>query len=434
MYDSYVKAKKKLKELLPAQFIDKLIIPFHFAEAFVANVINGFPSRSMRVIGITGTNGKTTTTLMTGHILREAGYTVGVNSTAQIWDGQEEINNKFALTTANPFQLQKLLKTMKKNGVDIVVMEVASHALSQGRVWGIDFETVAITNLTRDHLDYHKTMENYAAAKGKLFSRVPKISVLNRDDEWYDFFASYDAIQKITYGTHVDANCKITKASLSSRGSKIKMKLEDYDLDIALAIPGQYNAINALCAASITYGLDIKLDDIKNGLQGITEIPGRMQLIEEGQDFVVVVDHAHTEDAVDNLLRTLRATLKGRLITLIGADGDRDPGKREPLGRIAATYSELVVVADQEPYTEDPDNVRKAVLKGAQSVTDKAVVVKDVPDRREAIAIALRFAKKGDVVVIPGLGNQLTRGMHDGKMGWYEPAVVAEELQKLTKN
>lgn len=430
-YKTYANLKEKIKGWLPPSLYKPLLNPFHWCETFAASALYGFPARKMKFIGVTGTNGKTTTSLMIAHILKQAGHTVGVNSTAEIWDGKETRTNDFALTTTNPFQMQKLLKTMVKNNVDYVVMEVASHALSQHRVWGIKFESSVMTNLTRDHLDYHGTMEKYAAAKGKLFSNFPNLIVTNRDDDWYEFFSDFDAQQHISYGTSKDANCRIKKASLSSRGSKITMQLEDYELKVKLAIPGQYNAINALCAASVAYGLEIKLEDIKSGLESILEIPGRMQLIDMGQDFVVVVDHAHTEDAVDNLLQTLRATLKGRMITLIAADGDRDPGKREPLGKLAAQYSEMVVVTDQEPYTEDPENVRKAVLKGVESVTDKAVVVKDIPDRREAIATVLKFAKKGDVVVIPGLGNQLTRGMKTGKIDWHEPDVVREELQKI---
>ena len=306
---------------------------------------------------------------------------------------------------------------------------MAAHALSQHRVWGVQFEAAVITNLTRDHLDYYHTMQDYAAAKAKLFAKYPLLSVLNRDDEWYDYYSQFDAEQKITYGTHKEADCRIIKARLHAFGSKLRLKLEEYELDVKLHIPGQYNAINALCAASVAYGLEVKIDDIAAGLEEITSIPGRMQLIDEGQDFLVVVDHAHTEDALNNLLTTLRTTLKGRLITVIGGDGDRDPGKREPIGKLVAEKSELVIVADQEPYTEDPDQIRAPVLKGAQSVKH-GVVVKEIPDRKQAIAEALRFARKGDVVVIPGMGNQLTMATKDGKIPWFEPDIVRELLKE----
>jgi len=430
VFKTYSSIKSAVKKFIPDSVFKALVNPFHWLETVVAMAINGFPQRGIRFVGITGTNGKTTTAIMITKILEEDGYSVGLNSTAVIGFKGMYHDNTFALTTANPFQIHKLLKQMRREGVDTVVMEVASHALVQHRVWGLKFETVVFTNLSRDHLDYHKTMENYASAKGKLFSNYPKLSVINKDDEWFKFFDQYDAEQKISFGTDKAADCRITKAKLSQKGSKLTFKLEDREADIKLNIPGKYNAYNALAAASAAYGMGVGVDTIRAGLEKIDAIPGRTQIIDEGQDFVVIIDHAHTEDALENLLTTVRSTLKGRLICIIGADGDRDPTKRQPLGKIAAENSELVIVTDQEPYTEDPEKVRKAVLKGAKTV-ELGVVVKEIADRKEAIKEALRFAKKDDVVVIPGLGNQLTRGVADGKMDWDEREVTTELLKEL---
>lgn len=430
VYKQYDKAKQAVKPLIPRRVFTSLVNSFHWLETFIASVINGFPARSMKFVGITGTNGKTTTAILTTEILREAGYTVGLNSTALLGVGDEQWDNDFALTTANPFQMQKLFRRMKKAGCDWVVMEVASHALVQHRTWGIRFETVVFTNLTRDHLDYHHTMEEYARAKGKLFSKFPRVSVLNKDSDWCDFFAQYPAEQQINYGTSEEAECRILKAKLSMTGIKLKLKLDEYSLDLKLNLPGKFNAYNALAAATTAYAMNISLDHIKHGLEHVKNVPGRMQIIDEGQDFVAIIDHAHTPDALENILKTIRTTLKGRLITLIGADGDRDPGKREPLGKLAAAHSEVVIVTDQEPYTEDPEKVRAAVLKGAKS-KKFGVVVKDIADRREAIKQAFKYAKSGDVVLIPGLGNQLTRGVADGKMAWDEREVARELLHEL---
>lgn len=431
-FKTYDKAKQYIKKYIPKSLFKALINKFHFIETVLAMTINGFPQRGMKFIGATGTNGKTTTVNLIAAILEEDGKKTGINSTAILKVGDKSWDNDLALTTANPFQIFSLLKRMKKEETEWVVMEVASHALVQHRVWGIRFDVAVMTNLTRDHLDYHGTMEEYAKAKGKLFSHFPKIMVLNRDDEWYEFFDKYETQHQMTYGTYKEAKCRITKARLSSKGSLVSLDIDGHKLEFKLSIPGKFNTYNAAAAASTAYEMGVPLANIKKGLESVSEVPGRMQLIDEGQDFAVIIDHAHTPDALENLLKTIRTTLQGRLITIIGADGDRDPGKREPLGKLAAEHAEVAIVTDQEPYTEDPDQVRKAVLKGAESVKH-GVVIKEIPDRREAIYQALKYAKKGDVVVVPGLGNQLTRGVKDGKMEWDDRKVVREELKRLTK-
>jgi UDP-N-acetylmuramoyl-L-alanyl-D-glutamate--2,6-diaminopimelate ligase len=429
-YKTYDHLKQTMKRFIPKSLFRRLINVFHLLESILANLRYGFPARSMRMVGVTGTNGKTTTCNLIGSILEAAGHTVGINSTAVLQVAGKRWDNDLSLTTANPFQLQKLLSDMKKAGCDWVVMEVASHALVQHRVWGMRFEATVFTNLTRDHLDYHGTMEEYARAKGLLFANVPKVAALNRDDDWYEFFAKFPVHQQLSYGVHEEADVRITGANLSLKGTKLTLQCNGDKLVVNLQLAGQFNSYNAAAAAAVTHGMEIPLDAIKTGLEKVEAVPGRMQLIDAGQDFAVIIDHAHTPDALDNLFSTVRMLLKGRLITVIGADGDRDPGKREPIGKLAAQNSQVVVVTDQEPYTEDPDKVRAAVLKGAKSV-EFGVVVHDIADRREAIAKALRYAKKGDVVLIPGLGNQLTRGMAGGKIAWDDREVTRELLQGL---
>lgn len=429
-YNIYDRLKQKLKRFIPKSVFRRLINTFHLMESVLASLRYGFPARKMKFIGVTGTNGKTTTANMIGAILEAAGHTVGINSTATLQVAHRRWDNDIGLTTANPFQLQKLLRDMKKAGCNWVVMEVASHSLVQHRVWGIPFTAAVFTNLSRDHLDYHGTMESYAAAKGKLFEGVLDVSALNQDDEWYEFFRQYPARHQITYGTHDEAEVRIARAKLGLRGTKLSLECAGELLEIDLHLPGQFNAYNAAAAVAITHGLDIPLDRIKAGLEKVESVAGRMQLIDEGQDFIVIIDHAHTPDALENLYGAIRMLLKGRLISVIGADGDRDPGKREPIGRITAENSQVVIVTDQEPYTEDPDQVRVAVMSGVKSVK-YGVKSYDIADRRDAIRKALSFAKKDDVVLIPGLGNQLTRGMPDGKMKWDDREVTRELLRAL---
>jgi UDP-N-acetylmuramoyl-L-alanyl-D-glutamate--2,6-diaminopimelate ligase len=430
VYKSYDHLKQRLKPLIPKWLFRRTVNGFHFLEAFAANVVYGFPSRGMRVVGVTGTNGKTTTTNLIGAVLEAAGHHVGINSTAVLQVADRRWDNDLAMTNANPFQLQKLIRQMKKANCDWVVMEAASHSLVQYRVWGIRFEAAVMTNLTRDHLDYHGTMQEYAAAKGRLFSHHPAVMVLNRDDEWFDFFDKYEADRQVTYGTHEEADCRIAEAKMGLKGTRLRLKLESEELAIRLKLPGQFNCYNAAAAAATAHALGVSHAHIVAGLEKIEAVPGRVQLIDVGQDFTVIIDHAHTTDALDNIYRTVRMLLKGRLISVIGADGDRDPGKREPIGRLAAENSQAVVVTDQEPYTEDPARIRAAVIKGVESVKH-GVVHFEIADRREAIKKALGLAKKGDVVLIPGLGNQLTRGMADGKMPWDDREVTRELLQEM---
>jgi len=427
MYRLYSQLKQVIKKLIPTWIFTRLVNYFHWAETGVAMVVNGWPARGMRIVGITGTNGKTTSAIMTAQILEHAGLAVGLNSTAQVgWLGDYH-DNEFAMTTANPFQLHKLLRQMKKAGVELVVMEVASHALVQHRVSGLDIEVAAITNLTPDHFDYHGTMENYAAAKGKLFARSPAHSVLNADDEWFDFFADFVSQDQVTYGITQDATLQLTGAKLRSDGAKIEVLIDGQAVDTTVNLPGKFNVYNALTAMSIGYSLGLTRQEVVEGMAQVDGIPGRMELVDEGQEFTVLVDYAHTTDALENVLQTIRQTLSGRLIVVIGGDGGRDPQRLAPFGKAAADNAELVIVADQEPYPDDPDQLRRQVLEGANS-SDSAVVVKEQADRKQAITDAFTFAKKGDVVLIAGLGHQKTRYMNDGKIDWDDRQVARELL------
>ena len=424
--------KQQLKKIIPKSVFNALINPYHSLQSHAARIRYGNPAKSMQMIGVTGTNGKSTTVNLLGSIFEAAGKTVGIYSTAVIQIGEERTENELegGLTTGSPFTLHKTLREMKQAGVQVVILEVSSHSLVQHRVDGITFDSTLITNLTRDHLDYHGTMENYAAAKGKLFANKPDHMSLNRDDDWFEFFNEFPAAHKISYGTHHESEARITAAKLSFKGTKLQIVLDDKPLDVRLHLPGQFNAYNATAAASLAYSMGIKFAAIKEGLENFTQMPGRVELIDEAQDFTVIVDHAHTEDALKQLFTNMRMLLKGRMITVIGCDGDRDPGKREPIGKLCAEDNEMVVVTDLEPYTEDPAAIRAQVLKGAKQVKE-GVIVKEVADRRKAIRKALKYATKGDIVLIPGLGSQHYRGTADGKMEWDDRTVVREELSRL---
>lgn len=427
--------KKNLKKILPRSLIQLLVNPFHLLEAIVATIVYGYPARNLEFIGITGTKGKTTTANMLSEILVKAGHRVGLNSTAVLRVDDEVWENDLGLTTANAFKLQKLLARMKRSHCDIVVMEVSSHALVQHRVLGLRFDTVVWTNLQRDHLDYHHTMENYAKAKAKLFSKNPQLAVMNADDSWVDYFSSKRAEAQLFFGVEPGRDSTIVKAKLGASGSAVTLRIAEHELDVKLNLPGKFNVINALAAATTAYGMGVSLEHIKAGIEAVKAVPGRMEVIDEGQDATVIVDFAHTEESLRNVLQTIRTTLQGRLITVLGGDGQRDAGKRTPLGVVTAELSEMVVVCDQEPYDDDPDEIREQILIGVKKVekVKPGVLHKVILNRREAIHEALRYGKKGDVVVITGLGCQPYRQMAGGKIKWDERKVVREELRKLKK-
>jgi|AntRauTorcE11897_2_1112592.scaffolds.fasta_scaffold00034_25 UDP-N-acetylmuramyl-tripeptide synthetase len=433
MYQIYSSTKQLIKKLLPNWLIKQGVNYFHWLETVVAIVINGWPSRSMRIVGITGTNGKTTAAIMTAGMLEHAGFDVGLNSTAQIgWLGDYR-SNEFSMTTANPFQLHKLLRQMKRDGVGIVVMEVASHALVQHRVFGLNIEVAAITNLTPDHLDYHKTMDNYAAAKGKLFTGNPPHIVVNADDKWNEYYSSFPTHDLITYGTGVDSTLRLTKAKLGKTGTDITVAIDGKEIDTRVNMPGRFNVYNALTAMSISYALGLSHSEIAKSLAVIEPAPGRMEIIDEGQGFNVIVDYAHTADAVENVLDTVRQTLSGRLIAVIGGDGGRDPQRLAPFGLAAANRAEMVIVTDQEPHPDDPDELRQRVIEGAEG-SDSAVVIKEIPDRQDAIAAAFEYAKPADAVVITGLGHQSTRYMNEGKINWDDREVARKQLKIIVND
>lgn len=424
------KVKKFARQNISEDTYNKLMVPRHYAEAVAANVRQGFPTLGMRVIAITGTNGKTTTSNMIASIFTEAGNKVGLLTTATMQLGGKVIENDTHLTTAGGWKLQKLLAKIRDKGCDTLVLEVSSHALSQGRVWGVPVDAAVMTNLTQDHLDYHGTMENYAAAKAKLFKRAKSLAVLNIDDAWFSKFEAASRGMVLTYGKADLADTRLVKSMLKPQGATFTVETHDEQTSFHINQTGEFNVYNAM--AAITVARFYRLDDttIQNGLLNLKSVPGRMQFIDSGQPFSVVIDHAHTEDALKNLFGELQKLGGKRMIIVIGCDGDRDPGKRQPIGRLCAEVGDAVILTELENYTEDPEKVRGMVREGVKSAKHKPDF-KEIPDRRLAIREAFKLAKPGDIVVIPGLGNQDYRGMAEGKIAWDDREVARAELKAL---
>jgi UDP-N-acetylmuramyl-tripeptide synthetase len=382
----------------------------------------------MNIIGITGTNGKTTTAALLGKIVEANGWKVGINSTAFYQIGSEVKMNDTNMTVVDPFRLNELLKKMKQAKVDWVILETTSHALSQHRTLGVKFKVAAITNLTQDHLDYHLTMDNYAEAKGRLFKKGADYHVINRDDEWFAFFDQFNAgKQKLTYGVSPDADCRIVKANLGPSHSKLELKLERALITPTINLVGKFNCYNALCAATIATAIGVDPDVISSGLESLVSVPGRMETVDTKKGFKVVIDYAHTPDALENVLEALHAVTKKRLITVFGATGDRDRAKRPIMGKIVARMSDIAIVTDDDSFTENPITIRSEVLHGAHEVLEGAEVY-EVPDRRAAIAKAVELAKRGDTILLAGIGHQRYRVMGDQKIEWSERGVVEELL------
>ena len=288
-----------------------------------------------------------------------------------------------------------------------------------------------MTNLTQDHLDYHKTMENYAEAKGKLFANEPKFIVLNRDDEWFDFFDTFPAgAQKITYGAHDEAEAKIEYVKLYKKGSEARIVIDHQTtLELATALPGQFNVYNMTAAAATAYLLGVKLQDIVEGVANLEGVPGRFERVVEGLGYDVIVDYAHTPDALEKLLEAAQSVTKNRVILVFGATGDRDKGKRPIMGEIAARLADRIMLTDDESYDENPQAIRDEVMTGIEKVGGGAKTT-ELGDRREAIEKALSIAKKGDTVLITGMGHEQFRIVNGERLPWNDGDVVRELTSK----
>ncbi len=391
----------------------------------------GNPAKNLKVIAATGTNGKTTTLNYVNEILKEAGYKTAMFTTAVIEIAGDRRINDLNATVALTSQMQRFFRDAKRAKVDYTLLEVTSHALHQHKLDGVPIHAAIMTNLTQDHLDYHKTMEAYAEAKAKLFQDEPEFIVLNRDDEWFEYFDQfYAAAQKITYGKHDNAEAKITYTKLYRKGSEATVVIDHQTkLDLATALPGEFNIYNMTAAASTAYLLGVDLNDIIEGVANLEEVPGRFERVETGKEFDVIVDYAHTPDALEKFLSAAKEIAKNRVILVFGATGDRDKSKRPIMGEIASKLADRIILTDEESYNEDPDTIRAEVMTGIESAKGGAKTT-EVADRRDAIKKALDVAKKGDMVLITGMGHEKFRIIKGKKEPWNDADVVREILNK----
>ncbi len=418
--------KRFIKRILPVGLLSALLPLFHKLQAIFWCVIFGFPGRKLRVIAVTGTNGKTTTVSYIASILEAAGYSVGVNSTVYFQFGDKRVPNHENRTVTDPMKFNWLMRRMRMAKVDWVVLEITSHALDQQRTWGTPIEAAVITNLTPDHLNYHKTMENYALAKAQLLMKQPRYIALNIDDEWYDYFNQFPAVdQKMSYGAKNTADARITKARLSSGASNFTIVFDKTDaLEFKTKLVGKFNVYNAAAAASITYLMHIDKAAIVAGVANLSGVQGRMQAVESDTPYSIIIDFAHTPDGLQNVLETLKNLTTNRLILVFGGTGNRDT-ERPLMGEIAARYADRIILTDDEPYEKDPAKLRQDVLKGIKK-SGGASKTTEVDGRRNGIKRALSIAKRGDTVVITGMGDQEYMRIGDDYVPW-------NDLEEVTK-
>jgi UDP-N-acetylmuramoyl-L-alanyl-D-glutamate--2,6-diaminopimelate ligase len=423
---------KKLRSVLPPATVRGLEEGYRRGRTKLVRIRYGNPSRGMKIIGVTGTNGKTTTINFINEILKEAGLKTAMFSTALIEINGRTERNELNATVPNMKRLMQFFRDARKAKVDFVLLEVSSHALHQHKLDGIKFTAAVMTNLTQDHLDYHHTMEEYAAVKGKLFDGRPRYIVLNRDDEWFDFFDKYtSSSHKITYGTHPEAEARIERVKLYKKGSEARVVIDSQTkLELATALPGKYNVYNMTAAVSLAYLLEIDLNHIIEGVANLEGVPGRYERVAEGLGYDVIVDYAHTPDGLEKLLEAAKSVTKGRIILVFGCTGDRDKAKRPIMGEIATRLTDRIILTDEENYTEDAKAIRDQIFEGITSAGGTAKT-KEIADRREAIKNALTIARKGDTILITGLGHERYR-ITDGKaVPWNDGEVVRELIAEL---
>ncbi|GIQ67962.1 UDP-N-acetylmuramoyl-L-alanyl-D-glutamate--2,6-diaminopimelate ligase [Xylanibacillus composti] len=405
---SAIVAEKPLQTSLPVLYVPDS----RFAMALIATAFYRNPSLEMKVIGITGTNGKTTTTYILEKILRDHHFRTGLMGTIamKIGDQEYEVKN----TTQEALELQRHFREMRNVGTDYCVMEVSSHALEQGRVRGCRFRTAIFTNLSQDHLDYHLTMANYKAAKGLLFSRMgntfdpafPQFAVLNADDPASDTYRRHTSAQVITYGIDNPADVWASDIRITAQGTSFRMRTFAGELDLKLKLIGKFSVYNVLAASAAALAEGVPLSRIQSSLEEMTGVSGRFEAVYEGQPFLVIVDYAHTPDSLENVLATIREFAEGKVITLFGCGGDRDRSKRPIMGKIAGNYSDYVIVTSDNPRTEDPEAILRDIEPGVREAGLEPDRYELLADRKAAIQKAVALASPKDVVLIAGKGHE----------------------------
>ncbi len=409
------------------------------ALALLAADFYDYPSRGLVLTGVTGTNGKTTTTYLVDALLRSTGKTTGLIGTVGYRSGARKL--PALATTPEASDLQELLRQMGDEGVTHVTMEVSSHALALYRTIGCDFDTVVLTNITEDHLDFHQTFQHYLEAKSRLFSWLGSMprkngrlrrAVLNGDDPNWRYIFGCVPGEVLLYGLGNHCQVRADGVGVTREGVSFRVSIPGAAQRFNLKLTGLFSVYNALAAVCCGLLSGMELEQVKEVLETVPGVPGRFEAVDEGQDFTVIVDYAHTPDGLHNVLRTVREFAAGRLITVFGCGGERDRSKRPLMGEAAGCYSDISIVTSDNPRGEDPGRIISEILPGLERSRCKAYEV--IPDRAQAIARAIELAGTGDVVVIAGKGHETQQIFRDFTIPFDDRAVAREMIRRFGRH
>jgi UDP-N-acetylmuramoyl-L-alanyl-D-glutamate--2,6-diaminopimelate ligase len=391
------------------------------AAAVAASMFFGEPQQQLRLVGVTGTNGKTTSVWILRHMLSRREPTASLGTLGTILEDGSTLQGSESLTTPGPVELMRTLRLLVDRGVRCVAMEVSSHALDQGRVHTLRFDAAVFMNLTRDHLDYHGTLETYLAAKRSLIRhlRDDGCAVINADDASWGGLGS-DAPRALTFGMITPADIRATNVDLSGEGVRFELRTPQGSVAAHFPLPGSFNVQNALAAAATCLALDFSLEETVAALHEVPQVPGRLERIAQSP-CVIVRDYAHTPDALERVLEALRPLTPGRLILVFGAGGDRDRGKRPLMGAVAEQLADIVIVTSDNPRTEDPSAIVADIEGGMSGARHLRIT-----DRRDAIARALQLANANDIILLAGKGHEIYQVIGEERYPFDERQIVSE--------
>jgi len=409
----------------------KIIVPdSREALALLSSRFYGFPSKKLKVVGITGTNGKTTISYLIRSILKQDQKKVGLIGTIAYWMDDQKI--KANNTTPESLELQRMFSQMLAEKVSAVVMEVSSHALTLHRVDGTFFDVAVFTNLNHEHLDFHKTMDAYRHAKGLLFKKLKEkgsCAVINLDDPNWRYFSQQTETECLTYSLNdPNADFFTTNFICTPERSLIDMATPAGEIKLDFKLIGESNIYNALASVATGFALEVDPETIKSGLEAVAGIPGRMERIQAGQDFNIWIDYGHTPHALERLLKTARKLTKGRLLFLFGCGGDRDSGKRPLMGKMASQYADLIFLTEDNPRSEEPKVIVQQILYGIEDKNKVQIII----DRKEGIKRALEIARVGDTLVLAGKGHEDYQIIGDEKIHFSDKETVLKLLNAST--
>lgn len=415
----------KIKRLIPYRFWPRLV--YHRFKGHYFAKKAQYPARDMTVIGVTGTDGKTTTSQMIFHCLKQAGKHAGMLTTTTFaWNNHIETNETHK-TSMSPQELNRYLQKMAEHKVAFLVLESSSHALDQGRLAGIPIHTAVITNLSHEHLDYHQTMEKYRAAKAVLFHK--SIHGVTFGDDPFLEPLKHLSQSNSTFGTEKNNTVYFTNLTTNPQGISATIHYQNQTYPISIPMFGEYNMLNAVACIAACQTVNISIETCITALASFKGVPGRMEKVEINQPYTVLIDYAVTPQAFRTILPAVKKIDNGKLIAVFGACGDRDQSKRPILGKIASEICDTVIITDEEPYFENPNSIRDMIAAGVpHSLKNKVTII---PDRQNAIRHALQIAKPHDIIIITGMGNETSRIIGAHTVPWNEREIILQESKKL---